>query len=214
MQRSSFIARQASRPAGWVGRLLLRVMARETSKLNRQVLDALAPADGERVLEIGFGHGRTIVDAARLAPTARFAGIDISPDAKRVAARRCRDLIEAGRVELRSGDAATLPWDTESFDAAYSVHTIYFWPEPATQLAEARRILRRGGRLVLGLRERSDEAIARFPASTYRFYSNDEVAGLLAAAGFAAIETRHATSGGDLRIVTALALGMRTASPA
>ena len=200
MRRPSFIARQAGHPAGLIGRLLLGVMARETARFNAEVLDVLVPRDGEHVLELGYGHGRTLVDAAARAPGARFSGIDVAPAAARVAARRCRALAAAGRVDLRTGDGATLPWASSTFDAAFSVHTLYFWPEPARQLGELRRVLCVGARLILGFRERSDEAIAQFPAPTYRFYSAEEVVALLAAAAFSNIETRTSTVGPGLRL--------------
>jgi SAM-dependent methyltransferase len=205
MRRPAFIARQSGRPAGLLGRLLLGVMARETSAFNSEVLEALAPVDGERILEIGYGHGRTLADAAARTPGASFAGIDVSPAAARAAAKRCRPLIEAGRVELETGDSLTLPWAPASFDAVFSVHTMYFWPDAAPQLAEIRRVLRPRARFVLGFRERSDAAIAAFPAPTYRFYSTDETAALLAGAGFADVEIRAGVSGPDLRIAVARA---------
>src|SRR5207253_3553 len=111
MRRPSFLARQAGRPAGWIGRVLLGVMARETAAFNREILDALALRDGERVLEIGYGHGRTLAEAATRAPGARLSGIDVSPAAARSAARRCRALIAADRLELETGDGAALPWE-------------------------------------------------------------------------------------------------------
>jgi len=203
MRRPVFIARQSGHPAGFLGRLLLGVMARETAPFNEEVLDALAPADGEHILELGFGHGRTLAAAAGRAPDARFAGIDVASTAARAAARRCRALIEAGRLDLRTGDAAELPSRDASFDAAFSVHTLYFWSDPARALAELRRVLRPGGRLVLGFRERTDDAVARFPPPLYRFYSTDELTEMLANAGFAAVHVRVAASGPDLRIAIA-----------
>lgn len=205
MRRPTFIARQAGRPAGWFGRVLLRVMARETSTFNREVLDALAIADGERVLEIGFGHGQTLREAATRGPGAKFAGIDIAPDAQRVALRRCRTLIDSGRLELQTGDAAALPWGDGIFDAVYSVHTVYFWEHPETALAEIRRVLSSSGRLVLGMRDRTDDVATHFPASVYRFYSGDEVALLLREAGFSSVDVRTAAANANLRVVVATA---------
>jgi ubiquinone/menaquinone biosynthesis C-methylase UbiE len=205
MRRPSFIARQAGYPAGLLGRLLLRVMARETARFNAEIVDVLAPRDGEHVLELGYGHGRTLVAAAARASGARFSGIDVAPAAASAAARRCRDLIAAGRLDLRTGDGASLPWQAGSFDAAFSVHTIYFWPEPAQQLHELRRVVHDGARLVLGFRERSEEAIAQFPAPTYRFYSTDEIAAMLAGASFANLEIRTSPAGPGLRIAVARA---------
>jgi ubiquinone/menaquinone biosynthesis C-methylase UbiE len=205
MRRPSFIARQSGHPAGLLGRLLLSVMARETARFNAEILDVLDLRDGEHVLELGYGHGRTLVDAAARAQGSRFSGIDVAPTAAKAAARRCRDLIAAGRLDLRAGDGASLPWQANSFDAAFSVHTIYFWPEPAQQLHELRRVLGAGGRLVLGFRERSDEAMAQFPAPTYRFYSTDEVVALLADADIRCLEMRASTAGPGLWIAVASA---------
>jgi ubiquinone/menaquinone biosynthesis C-methylase UbiE len=201
VKRPAFIARQAGHPDGLLGRLLLGVMARETARFNDEVLDTLGISPGEHVLEVGFGHGRTLLAAAERTPDARFSGIDIAATAVRSAERRCRDLIAAGRLDLRAGDGRELPWPDATFDAAFSVHTMYFWPEPERQLAEIRRVVRPGGRLVLGFRERTDDAVRRFPPPTYRFYSTDEVTTMLLRAGFAA-ELRSA-AGPDLRIARA-----------
>jgi ubiquinone/menaquinone biosynthesis C-methylase UbiE len=203
MRRPAFIARQSSRPSGLLGRLLVRVMASETAAFNREVLAALGARDCERILEVGFGHGRTLAELARALPGASLAGLDVSADAEQVARHRCRAFIEAGRIDLRIGDSATLPWPGASFDRGYAVHTMYFWPEPARDLAELHRVLKPGGTLVLGLRKRTPAAEASFPPPTYRFYATREVREMLIAAGFARVEIRDATSGPDLRIAIA-----------
>jgi len=178
-------------------------MARETARFNVEVLDTLAIGAGENVLEIGFGHGRTLAIAAERAADARFAGIDIAATAVRSAERRCRALVEAGRLDLRVGDGLALPWPDATFDAAFAVHTLYFWSEPERQLAEVCRVLRPGGRLVLGFRERTEDAIRAFPPPTYRFHATAEVAAMLSSAGFDASQIHEASTGADLRIVVA-----------
>jgi SAM-dependent methyltransferase len=205
MRRPAFIARQASRPHGLLGRLLLGVMARETARFNDEVLDLVAPGDGAHLLEIGFGHGRTLAAAAARASGIRLAGLDVAPTATSAAARRCRGLLAADHLDLRVGDASALPWADDTFDAAYAVHVLYFWPDPARALDELRRVLRPGGRLVLGYRERSADAVARFPAPTYRFHSSDDLVTMLIAAGFDDVAIRGAAAGHDLRIAVGVA---------
>jgi hypothetical protein len=68
MRRPEFIARQSSRPRGLVGRLLGHVMAIETASLNSQALELLGLQPSDRLLEVGFGHGRTIRLAAAQVP--------------------------------------------------------------------------------------------------------------------------------------------------
>jgi SAM-dependent methyltransferase len=205
MRRPAFIARQASRPSGLLGRLLLRVMARETSRFNAEILASLAPAAGEHILEIGYGHGAALAAAAAVAPDARLSGIDISVDAGREAARRCRALLGQGSLDLRVGDSAALPWDAGVFDKAFSVNTLYFWSDPARDLGDIRRVLRDRGRLVLGFREHSEAAAASFPSPIYRFVTIGELTAMLEMAGFQALHAHEAAVGGGLWIMVATA---------
>ena len=209
MRRPEFIARQAAAPTGLLGRLLVRVMARETLGFNREIVAAVVPERGERILKVGFGHGRTLAEAAQKAPDATFAGIDVSADALRVAERRCAKPIARGNVELRVGECAALPWADETFDKAFSVHTLYFLSDPKRELREIARVLKPRGLLVLGFRERTDAAVRGFPAPIYRFHSSSEVESLLKSTGFLDIETRAADDS-DLRITLARAVGTKT----
>ena len=54
---------------------------------------------------------------------------------------------------------------------------------------------------MLGFRERSDDAVARFPPPTYHLYSTDEVISMLSSAGFDAPRVHAASAAADLRIV-------------
>jgi ubiquinone/menaquinone biosynthesis C-methylase UbiE len=165
-------------------------MALETRSLNDEVLGRLAIEPGEHLLEIGFGHGRTLERAAKVAAGARFAGIDHAEDMVAAVSRRAHRLVEAGRLELRVGDSSALPWPDGTFDGAFAVHTIYFWREPGRHLAEIHRVLRPGGRLVLGFRERTPEVEAAVPLEIYHLRSCDEVLALLASAGLHASASR------------------------
>ena len=154
MKRPVFIARQSARPSGFIGRVIAGVMAHETADLNEHALGLLRPSPSDRVLEVGFGHGRTIERLASAVGNGRVHGVDASELMLNMAARRNRRAIAEGRVELRKGDCASLPFDAASFDGALSVHTLYFWSDPAACLREVRRVLRPGGRTRSGLSPR------------------------------------------------------------
>jgi len=133
-----------------VGRLLSRIWLRETARVNDTAFDLLAPAPDERILEIGFGPGRTL---ARLAAAgAEVTGVDISATMLAAASRRNAAPITGGRMHLHQGDAMTLPVADHSLDAVIGVHTIYFWPNPAATFTAMALALRPGGRLVLAFR--------------------------------------------------------------
>jgi ubiquinone/menaquinone biosynthesis C-methylase UbiE len=205
MRRPEFIARQSSRPRGMIGRLLGHVMAIETASLNSEALGLLALHPSDRVLEVGFGHGRTIRLAAAQVPQGFVAGVDVSRDMVRMAQRRCLNLAGKGLVELMVGDSRRLPYADTSFDKVLSVHTIYFWEEPIKDLGEMFRVLRPGGRLVLGFRAKSDNgSTSDFPETVYSFYSIDEVSTLLASAGFEKNTIRNAgTPPGEMFLAVA-----------
>jgi ubiquinone/menaquinone biosynthesis C-methylase UbiE len=183
MAKPLFIAKQSGHPQGWFGYIVALVMARETTKANRSALEHLDVQDGDAVLEVGFGHGKTVRELARRVQTARICGVDPSDVMARVARRKCRAF--ADRLDLRSGVAESLPFDDGVFDRALSVHTTYFWPHLDSGLREIRRVLRAGGRFVLGFRSADDElAAASLPTSVYTLHSIEEMKSALLLANF------------------------------
>src|SRR6266849_3968725 len=130
MRRPEFIARQSGRPEGPLGRVIAFIMERETLEQNRRALAALEIEDGDDVVELGYGHGRTLEAIAALSPSGRIAGVDHSDQMRDLATRRCDGLLGAGRVDLRTGDTRRLPYPDGSFSRALAVHVLYFWSDP------------------------------------------------------------------------------------
>ena len=188
MRRPTFIAEQSGNPTGLLGRIIAWVMAYETSAHNDAALQALRLEKTDRVLELGFGHGRTIESIAHAVPDGFVAGVDHSPEMLRAASERCAALVAANRVKLSCCDSRALPLPDGRFDKVLAVHTLYFWPDALEQLREAARVLHPGGLLVLGFRPKDDPACGDFPATVYTFYGRDQVTNLLQEAGFADVD--------------------------
>jgi ArsR family transcriptional regulator len=107
----------------------------------RSALPLLAPSD---VLDIASGDG---VLAELMAPHAgRYTCIDAS--AKVVATARER-LAPFRNVEVLEGDMHALPFTDDRFDLVVMMHALTYAARPAVAVAEAARVLRPGGRLLL-----------------------------------------------------------------
>jgi SAM-dependent methyltransferase len=157
-------------------------------------MQELALRPGESVLEVGCGHGRTLVRLAET-PDTHLAGVDPSDVMVRLATRKLRRTIAAGRAEISLATSAKIPHRDARFDAAFAVHVVYFWRDPLADLHEIHRVLRPGGRLLLGYRPRDAEGVASLPASVYTLRSADAIEALLAEAGFTAIRTSERVIG-------------------
>ncbi len=108
-----------------------------------RVLNALDPG---RILEIGVGTGLAL---PRYKPEHRITGIDLSPDML----ARARSRVEHQKLgnvdQLAEADATRLAFPDHSFDAAVAMFLITVVPDPIAVLAEAVRVVRPGGRIVL-----------------------------------------------------------------
>jgi SAM-dependent methyltransferase len=112
-----------------------------------RVVDLLAPAPGERILDVGVGPGLLALDLARLVgETGRLVGLDLAPAMVEMAAAR---LDEAPQAEVRLGDAAALDLLDAGFDAAVSTQVYEYVADMPRALAELHRVLRPGGRALI-----------------------------------------------------------------
>jgi ubiquinone/menaquinone biosynthesis C-methylase UbiE len=174
-------------------------MGRETHAANLIALEALKLAPDDRVLEVGFGHGRTLAAAAEIVTAGRLAGVDPSEVMQQIARKRNARALRAGRMELTPGVSERLPFGDAAFNKAYAVHTIYFRRRPERDLAEVHRVLEPGGRIVLGFRPAEDEGFTRdFPAEVYDIRTVADVERALSAAGFSEVETISKRLGASL----------------
>ena len=110
----------------------------------------LAVQQGERVLEIGFGTGNSLIDLANATgDTGGVTGIDISRGMLEVARKKIEQAGLSSRVDLRIADARSLPLEDNTFDAAFTSFTLELFPleDIPKVLAEVARVLKVGGRL-------------------------------------------------------------------
>jgi ArsR family transcriptional regulator len=148
--------------------------------LRARAITRLVPP-GLLVCDVGTGTGVLALELARLG--ARVIGVD--PSARMLEAARGK-LEAAGvpGVELRSGDAAALPLEDASVDAAFAHMVLRYLPSPADALAEMARVVKPGGVVVaVDFVEHDREWMREELGVQWLGFPLDEVADWLARAG-------------------------------
>jgi protein-L-isoaspartate O-methyltransferase len=119
--------------------------------ITRQRLrDTLEPQPGERVLEVGPGTGYYTLDVADgVGPQGR---VDIADLQQEMLDHTMRRASERGlsNITPTQGDAQRLPYPDATFDAAYLTAVLGEIPDQDAALRELARVLKPGGRLVVG----------------------------------------------------------------
>ncbi|WP_309054713.1 class I SAM-dependent methyltransferase [Streptomyces sp.] len=128
------------RLSGWVLGGLHRRAAADVSRG--------APRGGV-VADIGTGPGRLLLRIARTRPDLVPHGVDVSPAMVDRARANARAHALTDRVTVHLGDAAALPLPDASADVLVSTLSMHHWSDVPGAVAEAARVLRPGGRLLV-----------------------------------------------------------------
>jgi arsenite methyltransferase len=191
-------ARQLGRPEGVAGRLVGRMLNRGNRKVVIAAVDAAAPCSPEVVADLGFGGGlglRLLLE--RVGPSGHVHGVELSTTMLAEAGRCHREDIEAGRLSLHPGRLEQLPLDDRALDALITLNTLYFVDDVTTVFAELARVLRPGGRAVVGVGDAAAMAAMPVTRTGFRLRPADELVDELTAAGF---EVRHERVGEGVRV--------------
>jgi ubiquinone/menaquinone biosynthesis C-methylase UbiE len=121
------------------------------SKARRRVLELASVCPGEDILEVATGTGVQLVHLARANSGGRTVGVEISAGMLARTRRRLEHAGLAGEVEVIEGSALELPIADQSVDLLVNGYMLDLLPRDdiPRALAEFKRVLRPGGRLVL-----------------------------------------------------------------
>jgi len=161
-----------------------------------------------RLVDIGTGTGRMIeLFGAR---ASHALGVDRSPEMLRLARSKLADAGLA-QAELRQGDMYALPLPSGASDLVLLHQVLHYAQQPSAAIAEAARLLRDGGRLlVVDFASHEREELRSRDAHARLGFADDQMAGWFAAAGLDSAGIR-ALDGGELTVK--LWLGVRAEEP-
>lgn len=218
--------------AGETWASLQQRLDQQIEPLGRAAMGVLAPAPGERVIDIGCGCGQTTADlASRVGASGDVLGIDVSGPMLAVARRRQHGRGAAGTRFLEA-DAQTHAFERGEADAVFSRFGVMFFDDPIAAFRNIRAALRPAGRMAFVCWRAMEHnpfmtvpmaAAAQYlptpparldPAAPgpFAFADREKLAGILSQAGFSAIEVAphdESIGGGDIdqSLETALSIG-------
>jgi len=182
---SRVLSSQARKPSGIIGRYVMtKLFNRGNTDLNSFVKEMLDLKKDDRILEIGFGPGKLINEMAEITTEGVVEGIDFSVAMMKQASKVNKQHILNGKVRLQKEECSSLPFDNESFDKLCSTNTLYFWKEPDKYFKEMFRVIKSGGKIVIGFRDDKQMSSLNLSKDIFTTYSQDEVVGMLSNAGF------------------------------
>jgi len=201
---------------------------RQLAPLGLRALSCLRPKNGDRVIDIGCGAGQTCIQMAKaVGSSGSVLGVDISPAMVAAAKRRVEALPS---VQILQGDAQTIPFVSNAFDALYSRFGVMFFRDPIAAFTNLRRALKADGRMAFVCwRRLEDNDLDTIPlraarpvlptgltsnldqADPFSFADPTQVKRMLTDTGFQNIQiTPHdeAVGSGDLKSMLELALNV------
>jgi SAM-dependent methyltransferase len=119
--------------------------------IGETMLDRVAPAPGERVLELACGPGGLgLAAAVRVAPDGEVVLSDVVAEMTAIAAARA-DALGLTNVSTRELDIEAIEQPDDSYDVVLCREGLMFATDPGRAVAEIRRVLRPGGRVALAV---------------------------------------------------------------
>jgi ubiquinone/menaquinone biosynthesis C-methylase UbiE len=181
-------------------------------RLTARALDGAGP---RRILDLGCGTGEMALAIARVSPTVKLIGVDGDAGVLERAAAKAR--AEGIELELHEALADRVPLPDANVDCVVSTLMFHHLVPSAKRaaLAEARRVLAPGGRLLVCDIGRASDPVMRaaffavqlldgFPNT--RAHARGELPEIISQAGFSAVTVfgRHRTGAGTLDLIEAL----------
>lgn len=176
-------AAQLARPDGDFGVQVAESMNETNIGMTRHSVEQLDLKDDQQVLEIGHGNGAHVAMILSKANNLHYTGLEISSQ-MHAEARKLNEKIASGNRTFILYDGQTLPFESEQFDAVFTVNTLYFWKEPAVFLNDIYRVMKQKGVLAITFADKAFMKELPFTKYGFTLYSPEDMKALIARSSF------------------------------
>lgn len=137
------------KPKGKLGNIQLKSMNKEHTPVSLWGLKHLDIQSDDVILDVGCGGG---ININRMAGKAKKVyGVDYSIESVKLSREVNQEYIQQGKVEVLEGNVQALPFEDDRFDIVTAFETIYFWPDIEKCFGEVKRVLKPGGKFLIGM---------------------------------------------------------------
>ncbi|MEX0721978.1 MAG: class I SAM-dependent methyltransferase [Balneolaceae bacterium] len=169
------LSQQLKKPTGELGIAVPGQLNSANKGLYDLAFEMLDLKAGEQVLEIGFGNGKHFPRFFEAELEIFLTGIDFSEDMCVEARKNNPYLIEEDKLTVHCVDSSSTSLPDQSFDWIVALNVIYFWEPPEKYLNEIQRLLKPGGKLLLGYHPRHSMEDQDFTKQNFTLYEPEEL---------------------------------------
>jgi SAM-dependent methyltransferase len=183
------IGSQFKKPSGFLGRIISSIMIKGNRPAIENLIKGLNIKQEEKILEIGYGPGIGIKLIAENCDSCKIVGIDFSELMFKRAAKRNKQFIQNGKVELLFGDFLEKEIVPGNFDKIYCVNVVYFWDNLQKPFEKIKALLKQGGIFSFYMAKNDDLNKMKFTKEDiFNKYSIEQVLEALKLVGFSEID--------------------------
>lgn len=182
------VAAQLRKPHGEYANEVARKMNEANAHLHESVIAALQLKSRDFAVEVGMGNGYHVPQLMAMGESIRYAGYDYSQEMVSAARQLNESYVRDGQAAFFLSAADALPLRDGEADTLFTINTIYFWEDLKATLTEFRRVLKKNGRLVIGMRPKRTMVAYPFTRFGFNMYSREDVVALVTDAGFQVID--------------------------
>lgn len=181
MSFSEFFSKQAQRPNGLFGKLIMSlIFSKGNAALNKITYELMSVQKDDKILEIGFGTGNLINIMAKHINKGMIEGLDFSDTMFSIAQKKNKKYIMNGKVKLFNANFDEIILEKDNYTKVCSVNTIYFWENPDKTINKIAEILKSKGKLVLAFEDKPRKK----NSNIFKVYTKEGVHDLLIKCGF------------------------------